>query len=97
MEENAMLKGKLLTLKETLTNSELETKASRETIMRLVSEMGKDQQYQSRVASDIDTLRSVSSICVFMLNDYSLTFAYHCCFTLESEQSLLIKHSEVNP
>lgn len=54
-----MLKGKLLTLKETLNNSELETKASRETIMRLVSEMGKEQHYQSRCASEIDALRSV--------------------------------------
>ena len=59
-EENAMLKGKLLTLTETLNNSELETKASRETIMRLVSEMGKEQQTQSKYASELDHLRSVS-------------------------------------
>ncbi|XP_060552533.1 coiled-coil domain-containing protein 170-like isoform X1 [Ruditapes philippinarum] len=59
-EENAMLKGKLLTLTETLNNSELETKASRETIMRLVSEMGKEQQTQSKYASELDHLRSRS-------------------------------------
>ncbi|XP_045163398.2 coiled-coil domain-containing protein 170-like isoform X2 [Mercenaria mercenaria] len=57
-EENAMLKGKLLTLSETLNNSELETKASRETIMRLVSEMGKEQQTQSKYATELDHLRS---------------------------------------
>lgn len=55
-----MLKGKLLTLNETLNNSELETKASRETIMRLVSEMGREQQNQSKYASEMDNLRSVS-------------------------------------
>lgn len=57
-EENAMLKGKLLTLTETLNNSELETKASRETIMRLVSEMGREQQTQSKYASEMDCLRA---------------------------------------
>ncbi|XP_052769959.1 coiled-coil domain-containing protein 170-like isoform X2 [Mya arenaria] len=58
IEENALLRGKLLTLNETLNNSELETKASRETIMRLVSEMGREQQMQSRYESERETLRS---------------------------------------
>lgn len=57
-QENAMLKGKLMTVQETLNNSELETKASRETIMRLVSEMGRDQQMQTRYTNEIDALRS---------------------------------------
>ncbi|XP_052769958.1 coiled-coil domain-containing protein 170-like isoform X1 [Mya arenaria] len=60
IEENALLRGKLLTLNETLNNSELETKASRETIMRLVSEMGREQQMQSRYESERETLRSRS-------------------------------------
>jgi len=59
LEENAMLRGKILTLNETLNNSELETKASRETIMRLVSEMGREQSLQSRYESERETLRSV--------------------------------------
>ncbi|KAL4237945.1 hypothetical protein ACF0H5_002655 [Mactra antiquata] len=59
-EENALLTGKLLTLNETLNNSELETKASRETIMRLVSEMGKEKQSQTRYVEEMDSLRSRS-------------------------------------
>ena len=60
VQENAMLRGKLMTLTETLKNSELETKASRETIMRLVSEVGKEQQLHSKYTADLDAYRSVS-------------------------------------
>ena len=39
--------GKLLTMKEYVNNAEVETKASRETIMRLVSEAEKEQRNNS--------------------------------------------------
>lgn len=56
-EENAMLKGKLLTLTEALNNSELETKASRETIMRLVSEIGREEQTRNKYTSEMEALQ----------------------------------------
>ncbi|KAK6183719.1 hypothetical protein SNE40_011145 [Patella caerulea] len=57
MQENAMLKGKILSLNELLNNTETETKASRETIMRLVSEVGREQKVATRYSSDIENLR----------------------------------------
>ncbi|KAJ8308568.1 hypothetical protein KUTeg_013442 [Tegillarca granosa] len=57
VQENAMLKGKIVTLSETLNSTELETKASRETIMRLVSEVGKEQQIATRYTSEVDSLK----------------------------------------
>ncbi|XP_071164540.1 coiled-coil domain-containing protein 170-like [Mytilus edulis] len=57
VQENAVLKGKLVTLKEALNSTELETKASRETIMRLVSEVGKEQKVATRYTSDLERLR----------------------------------------
>ncbi|XP_046545107.1 coiled-coil domain-containing protein 170-like [Haliotis rubra] len=57
MQENAMLKGKLLSLNEALNNTEMETKASRETIMRLVSEVGREQKVATRYTSEIDSIR----------------------------------------
>ena len=59
-QENAMLKGKILTLTETMNNTELETKASRETIMRLVSEVGREKKDYERNVMEMDALRSVS-------------------------------------
>ena len=47
-------------MKEYLSNAELETKASRETIMRLVSESEKEQQSNNRYALEMDTIRTVS-------------------------------------
>ena len=57
-----MLKGKILTLTETLNNTELETKASRETIMRLVSEVGKEQKDYEKSVMEMDALRSVRDL-----------------------------------
>lgn len=57
VQENALLKGKIVTLNETLNSTELESKASRETIMRLVSEVGKEQKVATRFTSEIDNLR----------------------------------------
>ena len=58
-QENSMLKGKILTLNETVNSTELETKASRETIMRLVSEVGKEQRDFERMQQEMDAFRSV--------------------------------------
>ncbi|XP_059161028.1 coiled-coil domain-containing protein 170-like [Physella acuta] len=57
IQENAMLKGKILTMNEHLNETQLETKASRETIMRLVSEVGREQKVATRYTSDIEHLR----------------------------------------
>ncbi|KAH9514836.1 hypothetical protein Btru_023757 [Bulinus truncatus] len=57
IQENAMLKGKIMTMNEHLNETHLETKASRETIMRLVSEVGREQKVASRYTSDIESLR----------------------------------------
>ncbi|XP_033736128.1 coiled-coil domain-containing protein 170-like [Pecten maximus] len=57
VQENALLKGKIVTMSECLNSTELETKASRETIMRLVSEVGKEQKIATRYTSEIESLR----------------------------------------
>ncbi|XP_074661960.1 coiled-coil domain-containing protein 170-like [Tubulanus polymorphus] len=57
IQENAMLKGKMLTLNETLSNTELESKASRETIMRLVSEVGREQKNVSQYNTEIANIK----------------------------------------
>ncbi|XP_070180437.1 coiled-coil domain-containing protein 170-like isoform X2 [Littorina saxatilis] len=57
VQENALLKGKLVTLTETLNNTQLESKASRETIMRLVSEMGRDQMVTTKYTAEVENLR----------------------------------------
>ncbi|GAB1599965.1 coiled-coil domain-containing protein 170-like [Argonauta hians] len=56
-QENAMLRGKLVTLTEMLNNSEMESKASRETIMRLVSEVGREQKTSSHNSYEVNCLR----------------------------------------
>ncbi|XP_052275210.1 LOW QUALITY PROTEIN: coiled-coil domain-containing protein 170-like [Dreissena polymorpha] len=60
IDENSCLKGKILTLNETLNSTQLESKASRETIMRLVSEMGREQQNQSRFENERASMKSRS-------------------------------------
>ena len=52
-----------MTMKEYVNNAEVETKASRETIMRLVSEAEKEQKSASRFNLEIDSLRVVGTIC----------------------------------
>ena len=46
-------------MKEYVNNAEVETKASRETIMRLVSEAEKEQRNNSRYSVEMDNLRVV--------------------------------------
>ncbi|XP_029452777.1 coiled-coil domain-containing protein 170-like [Rhinatrema bivittatum] len=43
-EENAVMKGRIVSLEETINVHEMEAKASRETIMRLVSEVNREQK-----------------------------------------------------
>lgn len=57
IQENALLRGKLTTMKEYLSSAELENKASRETIMRLVSETEREHKSASRYTLEMDTLR----------------------------------------
>lgn len=57
VQENAMLKGKLVTLDEMLSNSEMESKASRETITRLVSEISREQKVTSHSSFELNNLR----------------------------------------
>lgn len=55
--DNAMLKGKVASLEESLHNSELEAKASRETISRLVAEVNREQSSSSKYTSELDRLK----------------------------------------
>lgn len=57
IQENATLKGTILTMKEHLSENHLETKASRETIMRLVSEVGREQKMATRFTSEVEMIR----------------------------------------
>ena len=56
-----MLRGKLNSMKEYLSNAELETKASRETIMRLVSEAEREQRVATKFTMEIDKIKMVRS------------------------------------
>ncbi|KAM4770930.1 coiled-coil domain-containing protein 170 [Rhinophrynus dorsalis] len=54
--ENVGLKGRVATLEETIIVHETESKASRETIMRLVSEVNREQKKASSFTQQIDSL-----------------------------------------
>ena len=72
--ENAMLRGKIATLKEHCQTAELETKASRETIMRLVSESEREQKQVDKYTLDMDKVRLVGcQICTvkLLMRDYA--------------------------
>ena len=66
MEENASLRGKIAAMKEYINNAELETKASRETIIRLVSEAEREQRTVSKYTVEFDQLRQVRNQLKFM-------------------------------
>ncbi|ETE63850.1 Coiled-coil domain-containing protein C6orf97, partial [Ophiophagus hannah] len=55
-EENDMLKEQIDTFRETITIHEMELKANRETIMRLVSEVNKEQKKAAACSQDIEKL-----------------------------------------
>uniref|UniRef100_A0A670Z025 Coiled-coil domain containing 170 n=1 Tax=Pseudonaja textilis TaxID=8673 RepID=A0A670Z025_PSETE len=58
-EENNMLKEQIDTFRETVTIHEMELKANRETIMRLVSEVNKEQKKAAACSQDIEKLSDV--------------------------------------
>ncbi|XP_045661320.1 coiled-coil domain-containing protein 170 isoform X5 [Ursus americanus] len=55
-EENASVKGQIVTLEETINVHEMEAKASRETIMRLVSEVNREQKKAASCTEEKDRL-----------------------------------------
>lgn len=57
--DNILKSSELATMEEALNAHSLETKASRETIMRLVSEVGKEQRSVSETNTVLDNLRKV--------------------------------------
>jgi hypothetical protein len=57
-------------MKEALSSTELETKASRETIMRLVSEVGKEQKIATKYTSELDRLRMVGNCLYYETHQY---------------------------
>lgn len=54
------MKSKLASMKEYMSTAEVENKASRETIMRLVSETEREQKFVSRYTVEMDNLKLVS-------------------------------------
>ncbi|XP_014650949.1 PREDICTED: coiled-coil domain-containing protein 170, partial [Ceratotherium simum simum] len=54
--ENAFAKGQIVTLEETINVHEMEAKASRETIMRLVSEVNREQKKAASCTEEKDKL-----------------------------------------
>ncbi|XP_030054333.1 coiled-coil domain-containing protein 170 [Microcaecilia unicolor] len=56
-EENLALKGRIVSLEETINVHEMESKASRETIMRLVSEVNREQKKLATYTEEMETLR----------------------------------------
>ncbi|XP_030854172.1 coiled-coil domain-containing protein 170 [Strongylocentrotus purpuratus] len=56
-QENIMLRGRLSTLNEALNGSELESKASRETIQRLVGEIEREQKTYVEKATSVEKLK----------------------------------------
>lgn len=57
--ENDTLKGQIDTFRETVTVHEMELKANRETIMRLVSEVNKEQNKAAACSQDMEKLSDV--------------------------------------
>lgn len=66
--ENASLKGQIATLEETVNVHEMEAKASRETLMRLVSEVNREQRKAASCTEEKDKLNQVQyvEVCVHL-------------------------------
>ena len=60
--ENAFVKGQIITLEETVNVHEMEAKASRETIMRLVSEVNRAQKKAASCTEEKDKLGQVQYV-----------------------------------
>ncbi|GCC19725.1 hypothetical protein chiPu_0018489 [Chiloscyllium punctatum] len=59
VQEHAQWETRIVTLEETLTNQELEFRASRQTLMKLVSDAGKAQQEAALSSQDVKAMRKV--------------------------------------
>ena len=59
-QDNLLFESKIKTLEDALNAHNLETKASRETIMRLVSEVGKEQKNISEASNTLERFRKVA-------------------------------------
>lgn len=59
LNENLTLKGKIATLEESLSSTELESKAGRETIQRLVNELDREQKTYLSNATHVEKLKLV--------------------------------------
>ena len=86
--ENALAKGQIAALEETINVHEMEAKASRETIMRLVSEVNREQKKAASCAEDKDKLNQVpcvrcacASVIAFIQQKLKLGAGEHTCFT----------------
>nr|XP_028579509.1 coiled-coil domain-containing protein 170-like isoform X7 [Podarcis muralis] len=60
-EENKVLKRQIATLQETTSVHDMESKANRETIMRLVSELSKEQRQAASCCQDMEKLSNMVS------------------------------------
>lgn len=87
-EENALGKGRIAALEETVNVHEMEAKASRETIMRLVSEVNREQKNAASRAEEKDKLNQVqcvrcacASAVAFMKQKLKPDAGEHTCFT----------------
>ena len=62
VQDNAALRDKMGAMNEYVRSADVENKASRETILRLVSETEKGQGLASRYNMDIGVLKQVSTL-----------------------------------
>lgn len=71
-----MLKGKLMTTQETLTQVESENKANRETIQRLVNELNK---FEKDSVQNKLTFESIKAVIIFILIRFKLPSHLNIC------------------
>ena len=69
-QEQLLLKSRVQTLDDALNAHSLETKASRETIMRLVSEVGKEQKNIDEISNALERAK-LASIFDFAVSSYN--------------------------
>lgn len=73
-EENLTLKDQVAALQEAVNVHEMESKANRETIMRLVSEVAKEQKKAAGYYQDMEKLNKVHNCMACMLVWFSNVF-----------------------
>lgn len=93
-----MLRSKIASMREYMESAELEHKASRETILRLVTEAEREQKSSNKYCLEIDAVRmvsgnfiaySISSFQSLCQSDKCCKCTWiHCCNSLRSEMKL---------